>query len=155
MYPLFFNSTFARVGVIVGIDSFKLIHLYYTNVSLSTDNYTFVKFSSVKLKRLVEGDKRLSKEIAVDGGFSVSSISHWALGRRVPGADELAALARVFKKPIEYFFEGEGSALTANKDAIPYRVQLAPDKIAKLQQQVLNLRQQADALQETINELKS
>jgi transcriptional regulator with XRE-family HTH domain len=67
-----------------------------------------VKFSSAKLKALVEADGRLGGEIARAAGFSPGSLSHWTLGKRVPGADELAALARVFNVPLEYFYDEAG-----------------------------------------------
>ncbi len=62
------------------------------------------------MKALVEADLRLSKDIAREAGFSPGSLSHWTLGKRVPGADELAALAKVFNVPLELFYDEPPSA---------------------------------------------
>ncbi len=74
-----------------------------------------MKFSSLKLKALVEADPRLGKDIARAAGFSAGSLSHWALGKRVPGADELAALAGVFHVPLDYFFDGAAAKAGGRK----------------------------------------
>jgi transcriptional regulator with XRE-family HTH domain len=74
-----------------------------------------VKFSAAKLKALVEADRRLSKDIARKAGFSPGSLSHWTLGKRVPGADELAALAKVFHVPLELFYDEPPSVSASRK----------------------------------------
>jgi transcriptional regulator with XRE-family HTH domain len=114
-----------------------------------------VKFSSSKLKRLVEADKRMGKDIAAEGGFSVASVSHWALGRRVPGADELAALAKVFGVPIDYFFEGEGT-LVLREDQIPYQAksEIKTDDISKLRRQVVILKGAVQQIELTLERLE-
>lgn len=54
---------------------------------------------------LIERDSRTSREIAHSGGFSPPSLTMWSKNGVIPSADQLAALARVFDVPLDYFFE--------------------------------------------------
>ena len=86
-----------------------------------------MKFVSSKLLALVEADSRLSKDIASEAGFSAGALSQWAKGVRTPGANELAALAKVFKVPMDYFFDeaevGRGDPIKQKADQLQQRLE--------------------------------
>jgi transcriptional regulator with XRE-family HTH domain len=113
-----------------------------------------VKFSPLKLKALVEADPRLSKDIAGEAGFSAGSLSHWTLGKRVPGADELAALAKVFNVPLDYFFEGPGLK-SAGRKARPARETAQGRALDQAMAQADALLERAHSLKTALEKLRS
>lgn len=106
-----------------------------------------MNFSAARLKSLVEADPRLAKDIAAAAGFSPGSLSHWTRGKRVPGADELAALAKVFDVPLDHFFEGPITGAARKK--------LLPAQDAMMPQAWEQAMAEADALVERANSLRA
>lgn len=113
-----------------------------------------MKFSPVKLSALVEADARLSKDIARDAGFSAGSLSHWTRGKRVPGADELAALARVFDVPLDHFFDKPGPRASRRKPPV-LRESLPGKVLDRALAETDALLERAHSLKAALQKLKS
>lgn len=97
----------------------------------------------------MEADERTSKEIARLGGFSAPSLTVWSNGPTVPGADQLASLARVFNVPLDYFFEGKDSP-----QPTPLRETPGEALVDDALQEMDNLKEQVATLDRAMQRLK-
>lgn len=61
------------------------------------------RFSSARLEKARE-DRRV-EEIAVATGVSSGTVRNWLSGSQRPDADELAAIAELTGRPLDFFFE--------------------------------------------------
>ncbi len=111
-----------------------------------------MNFSGNKLRKAVEvakADGRDGKTIAAEGGFSPPSLSAWMNQGVVPSADQLAALSRVLRVPLDYFFEGQGEVITEALRESPVEY-LIDDLIAEAQE----IRERAAQLEMKARKLK-
>lgn len=115
-----------------------------------------MKFSPTKLRQLFERDRRKAKDIAAGSNFSAPALSMWMSGKRVPGADEVAALAEVFGVKLEDLFDGDGLPTKLSDNSIPYRTNppVSKDALAKLKRQVIILEGAIALVKSTIQELE-
>ena len=106
---------------------------------------------------MVEADKRTSKEIAAISNFSPAALSMWINGKRVPGADELAELAKVFGVKLEDFFEGENLPHRLAEESIPFRAkpEIKTDDLSKLRRQVTILKGAVQQIELTLGRLEN
>jgi transcriptional regulator with XRE-family HTH domain len=125
-------------------------------VNTSTGKFTFVKFSPTKLRQLFESDRRKAKDIAAGSNFSAPALSMWMSGKRVPGADEVAALAVVFGVRLEDLFDGADLPLKLSEDLIPYQTDppISKEELAKLKRQVVILEGAVSQIKNTIKEME-
>ncbi len=101
----------------------------------------------------MEADPRLSRDIARAAGFSPASLSHWTRGKRVPGADELAALAGVFGVPLDAFFDQPSR--TPPRPAHPARQLAEAGWVADALAEAEALLERAQSLKAVLQKLES
>lgn len=114
-----------------------------------------MKFSPTKLRQLFERDRRKAKDIAAGSNFSAPALSMWMSGKRVPGADEAAALAVVFGVKLEDLFDGPDLPEKLSDETVPYRTEppVSREAVDKLKRQVVILEGAVSQIKNTIKEL--
>ena len=66
-----------------------------------------MRFSGARLRQ-GRGERRI-EEIAVVAGVSVQTVRRWESDAAIPDATELARIARLLGKPIDWFFVPEAA----------------------------------------------